>query len=94
MLRPGRYSILEYLRENGENPFRLWLERLDGSTRAKVQARILRFESGNFGDFKSLAKGIYEARIMFGPGYRVYFGVDGGRIVLLLIGGDKINSKW
>ena len=38
---------------------------------------------------KSLGDGVYELRIDFGPGYRVYYGLDGDVVVLLLSGGDK-----
>ncbi len=89
MLRPGRYVIQESIDEHGVSGFRQWLDTLDVAARARIQARVLRFESGNFGDAKLLGKGVYEARIMFGPGYRVYFGVHRGEIVLLLLGGDK-----
>ena len=46
-------------------------------------------EFGNFGDSKSVGKGVRELRIDFGPGYRVYYGIDKGRIILLLGGGTK-----
>ena len=48
-----------------------------------------RFELGNLGDHKHVGEGVWEARVMFGPGYRIYFGRDGGRIVILLCAGDK-----
>ena len=57
--------------------------------RARIQARILRFETGNLGDLKYLDEGVWEARLAFGPGYRVYFGKSGRELVLLLLGGDK-----
>ena len=71
------------------NPFREWLGRLDRSVRARIQARIYRFETGNLGDHKSVGEGVHEARMSFGPGYRVYFGREGDELVLLLLGGDK-----
>ena len=59
---------------------------LRGSTRLKF---------GNFGDCKHIkgASGIYEIRIHFGPGYRIYYGIEGNKIVLLLCGGDKASQK-
>jgi len=58
-----------------------------------VQARILRFESGNLGDHQDVGAGVLEARLDFGPGYRVYFGRKGRELVLLLLGGDKGSQK-
>ena len=60
---------------------------------ARIQARILRFETGNLGDHKDVGEGVWEARLDFGPGYRVYFGKQGEELVLLLIGGDKSSQS-
>jgi putative addiction module killer protein len=73
-------------------PFRDWLAELDKATRARVQARVLRFETGNLGDHKSVGSGVWEARMDFGAGYRVYFGKSGGQLILLLVGGDKSSQ--
>jgi putative addiction module killer protein len=62
------------------------------AVRARIQARVLRFEMGNLGnlgDHKSVGSGVWEARVMFGPGYRIYFGKDGDSIIVVLVGGDK-----
>jgi putative addiction module killer protein len=53
---------------------------------------VTRFEAGNLGDHKSVGAGVWEARVMFGPGYRIYFGRDGRNILLLLLGGDKSSQ--
>ena len=53
---------------------------------------MLRFESGNLGDHKSVGGGVSEARLDFGPGYRLYFGNDGVSVILLLGGGDKASQ--
>ena len=86
------WIIREYADERGRSPFRRWLATLDTAPRARVQARILRFETGNLGDHKEVGHGIWEARLAFGAGYRVYFGKDGCEIVVLL-GGDKSRQR-
>ncbi|MBK7582621.1 MAG: type II toxin-antitoxin system RelE/ParE family toxin [Myxococcales bacterium] len=63
------------------------------AVRARVQARILRFETGNLGDHKEVGGGVWEARLDFGPGYRLYFGRSGREVVLLLLGGDKKSQN-
>jgi putative addiction module killer protein len=82
-------AIREYLTADGRSRFREWLGSLTKAVGARIQARVLRFELGNLGDHKSVGKGVWEARVMFGPGYRIYFGKDGNAIIVLLVGGDK-----
>ena len=82
-------DVREYLTADGRNPYREWLDTLDVTSRARIQARVLRFSTGNLGDHKGVGGGVCEARVMFGPGYRIYFGKDGPQLVLLLLGGDK-----
>ena len=86
-------QIREYLTADGKNPFRDWLDQLDGTVKARVQARVLRFETGNLGDHRSVGGGVWEARLDFGPGFRIYFGKDGSFAILLLCGGDKASQS-
>jgi putative addiction module killer protein len=72
-----KLGIREYVTPQGENPFRELLKSLDMVVQARIQARVLRFESGNLGDHKNVGGGVWEARLDFGPGYRLYFGKDG-----------------
>jgi putative addiction module killer protein len=58
----------------------------------RIQARVLRFENGNIGDHKIVGDGVWEARLDFGPGYRLYFAKDGIAVILLLAGGDKASQ--
>ncbi len=88
------FSLEEYVTEEGRIPFREWLHGLrDRRARAKIRVRLNRVRLGNFGDAKPVGNGVYELRIPYGPGYRVYFARTGQRVVLLLCGGDKSTQK-
>jgi putative addiction module killer protein len=83
-------QVLRYLTESGKDVFGEWLGGLaDRRARAKVAVRVDRLAAGNFGDCRALRDGVSELRIDWGPGYRVYYGMAGRTIVLLLCGGDK-----
>jgi putative addiction module killer protein len=83
-------ELRRYLTESGRDVFGEWLAGLrDLRTRAKIAARIDRLSAGNFGDCKALRGGLFELRIDWGPGYRVYYAMVGRACVLLLCGGDK-----
>ena len=56
---------------------------------AKVTIALTRMEQGNFSHAKGVGAGVYEYKIDFGPGYRIYFGKDGDRLVILIGGGTK-----
>lgn len=86
-------TVREHLTLDGRNPFREWLDTVDPAVRARVQARVLRFELGNLGDHKGVGAGVWEARLAFGPGYRIYFGKDGESVILLLLGGTKASQR-
>lgn len=82
--------IAIYETEYGQRPFKRWIDSLkDKVTKARINARILRVEDGNFGNSKAIGAGVSELKIDFGPGFRVYYGLDGDKVVVLLIGGDK-----
>jgi putative addiction module killer protein len=79
-----------YQQEDESTPFDLWLNKLrDREVKSRIRLRLQRVILGNLGDYKSVGDGVFELRIDYGPGYRVYFGQDGDRIVVLLLGGDK-----
>ena len=74
-------------------PYSKWLRSIkDRTTRARIQSGVGRLRSGNFSKCKSVKGGVFELRLHFGPGYRVYFGEVGDTIVLLLCGGDKSSQ--
>lgn len=74
--------------------FANWLDKLrDIQARARVLVRIKRLAEGNPGDAKSVGEGVFELRIHYGPGYRVYYTKIGHEIVLLLAGGDKSTQS-
>lgn len=87
-------QIIIYETITGRQPFAEWLDALkDRRGRAVIRARLNRLLFGNFGDCKSVGNGIFELRIFFGPGYRVYFGYEAETVVILLCGGDKSSQK-
>lgn len=88
------YQITDYLTESGRDPLKDWLASLaDRQARARVLVRVQRMAAGNFGDCKPIADGVWELRIDYGPGYRVYYARAGEKLLLLLIGGDKRKQQ-
>ena len=82
------FEIQEYT-EAGRSPFAEWFDDLDPVTAARVDRHLRRVEAGNFAAAKSLHDGVFELRLDFGPGYRVYYGREGRIVVILLGGGSK-----
>jgi len=82
-----------YVSPNGEKPFIHWLESLDNKTRYRIKERLDRVALGNLGDFKSIGNKIFELRLQFGSGYRIYFGKKENILILLLCAGDKKSQK-
>lgn len=87
-------EILRYVTESGKDVFGTWLAKLrDKRAAAKVAIRINRLSVDHFGDCKHLRAGVWELRIDYGPGYRVYFARVDRAVVLLLCGGDKRRQR-
>ena len=83
-------QMIIFADETGREPFTEWLTALrDKQGRKRIESRLLRLEQGNYGDCEPVGEGVFELRMFFGPGYRVYFGEDAENIVVLLCGGDK-----
>ena len=72
------------------NVYVAWLDSLrDARARARILVRVERLVAGNPGDVRPVGEGVSELRIDYGPGYRVYFKKQRGKIVILLAGGNK-----
>jgi len=85
--------IKEYIDSNDRSPYAKWFNRLNAPAAARVVTAVVRMEQGNFSNVKGIGGGVLECCIDFGPGYRVYFGRDGDRIIILLGGGTKKRQK-
>ncbi len=86
-------EIQYYRSPNGKEPFTKWFESIrDKNTQNRIDKRLARLEDGNFGDYQSVGGGVFELRLHFGPGYRIYFGQIDKELVLLLCGGDKASQ--
>jgi putative addiction module killer protein len=82
-------DIREYQEQGGASPFRRWFDSLNAEAARKVTTALYRIGLGNFSNAKGVGGGVYECRINFGPGYRIYFAKDAQLIVILLGGGTK-----
>ena len=86
-------TVREYIDPDGRSPYAKWFNRLNAPAAAKVATALVRMEQGNFSTSKGIGEGVFECRIDFGPGYRIYFGRDGDALVILLGGGTKKRQQ-
>ncbi len=86
-------NVIFYKTEKGKVPIADWLQTLDSQNRIRILARLKRLEHGNLGDSKSVGYSVYELRMFFGPGYRIYFAKKGLETIVLLCGGDKVTQE-
>lgn len=86
-------AVKEYEDRDGTSPFTRWFESLDAVAAAKIVVALSRLERGAVSNAKSVGEGVFEYRIDFGPGYRLYFGRDGQSLVILLLGGSKKRQQ-
>jgi putative addiction module killer protein len=86
-------EVREYLNSEGHSPYGAWFDRLNAPAAAKVATALTRLAAGNFSNVKGVGSGLFEQRIDFGPGYRVYFGKDGEALVILVGGGTKKRQQ-
>ena len=74
--------------------FNKWHSKIkDKSARFRLEARLSRIAEGNFGDAKPISHNLFELRFFFGGGFRIYYTIRAGEIVLLLCGGDKSTQS-
>lgn len=82
-----------YIAGNGKSPVKIWLDELDYEFIGRVNDRLKRLKYGNYGDYKNLGEGVFELRIHCGSGYRIYFGKENHRLIILLCAGDKSSQS-
>jgi len=87
------FEIGEYVDSRGLSPFARWFDRLDATAAAKVSTALSRMERGNLSNARSVGASVFEYRIDFGPGYRIYFGREGEALIVLLGGGTKARQQ-
>jgi putative addiction module killer protein len=86
-------EVHEYLDRQGRSPYQVWFDRLNPQAAAKVATALTRLSLGNMSNVKGVGSGVFELRIDFGPGYRIYFGKDGEHVVILVGGGTKQRQQ-
>ena len=88
------YKLSIYTTEDGKAPFIIWLNSIkDVKTQRRIRLRIDRLTIGNFGDTKSVGDNLYELRLFFGPGYRIYYTIENDTLVILFTGGNKSTQS-
>lgn len=83
------FEISLYVTSDGKRPFIRWLSKLDRQTRKRVNIALARLEDGNVAHLKSIGDGVFEIKIAYGAGIRLYLGREGDHLVILLHGGTK-----
>ncbi len=88
-----KFEIVHYC-ENGKDVFESWLKALrDKRAAVAIARRVKRLDVGNFGEHKPCRSGVWELKIDYGAGYRVYYSIIGTTVVLLLCAGDKKTQQ-
>ena len=94
----GKPAVVAYRTSNGKEPFTEWLDSIrDKRTQNRIKKRMDRVEDGNMGDYKHLGPNLYELRLDFGPGYRIYYSIyfteSDSKTIMILCAGDKSSQK-
>lgn len=87
------YNVLVHIAADGSSAFSKWFDDLDEQAAAKVTMAVERMRAGNLSNAKSVGEGVLEYRINWAAGYRIYFGRDGDRLIILLTGGTKQRQQ-
>jgi putative addiction module killer protein len=88
-MAPDAVDVREHLTAEGESPFGPWFADLNPQAAAKVTIALIRIGQDNLTNVKGVGAGVFEYKLDFEPGYRLYFGKDGQTIVILLAGGNE-----
>jgi putative addiction module killer protein len=86
-------AVREFVDARGSSPYKKWFDGLNAPAAATIATALTRLALGNYSNVKSVGAGVFEVRIFFGPGYRVYFGNEGEKLVILLGGGSKQRQR-
>ena len=86
-------KVREYIDAGGRSPYARWFNRLNAQAAAKVATALVRMEQGKLSTVKGVGSGVFEYRIDFGPGYRIYFGRYGDVLIILSGGGTKKRQQ-
>jgi len=86
-------EIIFYREGDGKIPFQQWLLTLNNRMKSIVIRRLEHVRNGLLGDYKPIEEGIFELRIHAEQGVRLYFALEGQKIILLLCGGDKSDQR-
>lgn len=86
-------KIIEYIASNGKSPFGEWLAKIPAAHALRVAEALYRMERGNLGDHKAVGDGVMERRIFGSPALRIYYGMEGKELVILLAGGGKSKQS-
>src|SRR5690349_6176634 len=89
MLLSNTVQTRYYTCREGHAPFEEWFIALNAIAAARITKAIYKLELGNFSNVEGVGSGVFEQKIDFGPGYRIYFGKDGNELIILLLGGSK-----
>lgn len=86
-------DVREYVGVDGRSLLGEWFNRLNAEAARRITTALYRLGLGNFSNVKGVGGGVFEYRVDFGPGYRMYFGKDGDQIVILICGGTKKRQQ-